>query len=827
MRSKLLSWGSALLIVGLLSGGCATMQKSKSGGKQQAQAQRGQKGGIQPYSKVITSKAETDDGLFDVHKIDDSYFYEIPNELLDREMLMVSRIAKTATNLGYGGEKLNTQTVRWQRKGDKILLRTVSYQNTANDTLPVFQSVQNSNFEPIVYSFPIKALSKDTSGVVIEVTDLFTKDVPVLGLDQNSRRRYGVRRLDGDRTFMEHIHSYPKNIEVRAVLTYNATNPPSNESTNSISLEVNHSMVVLPEEPMRVRNYDPRVGFFSVNQTDYGTNTQQAKQKNYITRYKLVPKDIEAYKRGELVEPVEPIVYYIDPATPKKWRPYLKQGVEDWQEAFEAAGFKNAIIAKDPPTKEENPDWSPEDVRYSVIRYFASDIRNAYGPHVNDPRTGQILESDIGWYHNVMSLLRDWYFVQTAAANPEARGQHFETEVMGQLIRFVSSHEVGHTLGLPHNWGSSNAVPVDSLRSPSYTSTHGTAPSIMDYARFNYIAQPEDGVKRFFPQIGEYDKWAIKWGYTYFPDADSPEEEEETLNEWVLSHAGDPVYFYGRQTGNQIDPRSQREDLSNDAMEASRLGIANLERILDHLEEWTYKENSFYGEMSEIYTSLVGQYNLYIGHVARNIGGMYETPKTYNQDGPVYSMVSEEKQRDAMAFMNEYVFQTPEWMIKPDVIRNFDGTGIAYNIRRSQANGLNIVLDMMRLARMIEAEAIHGDDTYTPIEMLDDVRGSVWTELDNGSTIDTYRRNLQRAYLERMEYMMTNELPDIPNAWKEYFGWTDVDVSQSDIRALVRDQLTTLDNEIDRAIRRTNNRATKAHLNDAKARIKEILDTEE
>jgi hypothetical protein len=820
-------WSVGLLLIGLLGGGCASTQKSGKSEQAKQQRLRGQEADIKPYSKVITGKAETDEGLFDVHKIDDSYYYEISNDLLDREMLMVSRIAKTATNLGYGGEKNNTQTVRWQRKGDKILLRRVSYENTANDTLPVYKSVQNSNFEPIIYTFPIKALNKDTSGVVIEVTDLFTSDVPALGLSQGAREYYQVRRLDGDRTFMEHINSYPENIESRVAMTYTAMNPPSNESTGSISLEMNHSMVLLPKEPMRVRRYDPRVGYFSVSTTDFGSEAQEAESKSFVTRYKLVPKDIEAYKRGELVEPVNPIVYYIDPATPKKWRPYLKQGVEDWQVAFEEAGFKNAIIAKDPPSKEENPDWSPEDVRYSVIRYFASDIRNAYGPHVHDPRSGQILESDIGWYHNIMSLLRDWYFVQTAAANEEARGQEFETEVMGELMRFVSAHEVGHTIGLPHNWGSSYAVPVDSLRSPSYTATHGTAPSIMDYARFNYIAQPEDGVEHFFPKVGEYDKWAVKWGYSYFPEAESVEEEEEMLNEWTMDRADDPVYFYGRQTGNQIDPRSQREDLSNDAVEASKLGIANLKRILPKLEEWTYQENEFYGEMSEIYNSLVGQYNLYIGHVARNIGGIYETPKTYNQDGPVYDMVSEEEQRRAMEFLDEEVFQTPEWMIEPDIIRNFEGAGIAYTIRRSQVNGLNTALDMMRLARMIEAEALYGDETYTPIEFLDDVRNSIWAELDNGGTIDTYRRNLQRAYLERMEYMMTNELPDIPNAWKSYFGWTDVDVSQSDIRALVREQLTTLDNEIDRGLRRTNDRASEAHLNDAQARIDDILNPDD
>lgn len=827
MNSKVLRVfkGLAFMILGVsLLSSCATSQKAASS-SQKGDQRNGRKSenGMKPYSEVITDDAETDEGLFDVHKIDKDYFYEIPDSLLSREMLLVSRIAETQNEIGYGGEKLNTQVVRWQKKDDKILLRHVTYENVAADSLPVYKAVQNSNFEPIIASFDIKSLGKDSSGVVINVTDLYAKDVPALGLQSSRRERYRVRRLDTERSYIDHINSYPQNIEARNWMTYEASNPPSSSSTGTISLEINHSMVLLPGKPMDTRSYDQRVGYFSVQQTDYGTDQYKAKDVQYITRYKLVPKDKEAYLNGELVEPVNPIVYYIDPATPKEWRPYLKQGVEDWQKAFEAAGFKNAIIAKDPPSKEENPEWSPEDVRYSVIRYFASDIQNAYGPNVHDPRTGQILESDIGWYHNVMNLLRNWYFVQTAAANPDARAVNFEEEVMGELVRFVSSHEVGHTLGLPHNWGSSYAFPVDSLRSPSFTSTHGTAPSIMDYARFNYVAQPGDGVEDFHPAIGEYDKWSIKWGYTWFPDSMSKEEKEAKLNEWTREKAGDPVYFYGRQSGSKIDPRSQNEDLGNDAMKASELGIANLKRITSNLVKWTERDGANYEELQELYANVIGQWGRYMGHVTKNIGGVYENYKTYNQEGPVYTFVPQETQKRAMNFLNDYAFATPSWMIEQDVLSRTNQSTVVDNIRTAQANVLEEVTDPQRIARLIEFDARSSEDTYDAFEMMDDLRNGLWSELDDNKAIDVYRRNLQRAYLERMEYLMTNELPSIPRAFKEFIGWTDVDVSQSDIRPIVRDQLQMLLEDIERTQSRVRDRATRAHLADVAVRIENIL----
>jgi hypothetical protein len=621
-----------LILAASLTTGCSIFQgKKKAPSKSTASAKRpSKKGGIQPYDKVITKKAKSDAGLFTVHHLDDKYFYEIPDSLLEREMLMVTRIAKTAAGIGFGGGKQNTQTLRWQRKNDNILLRVVSHQIVAADSLPVSIAVENSNFEPILYSFPIKAVKKDSinNNVVIDVTDFFTKDVKAIGFPQRARSRYKISRLDGDRSYIDTLRSYPRNIESRHVKTYFSSAPPSNGSVQSISLEMSNSMILLPDNPMKRRYFDQRVGWFARGQQDYGLDEQKTKTVTYLDRWRLEVKeeDRAAFERGELVTPKKQIVYYIDPATPMKWRKFIKQGIEDWQVAFEAAGFKEAIIAKDAPTKEEDPDWSPEDVRYSVVRYLASPIPNANGPHVSDPRTGEILESDINWYHNVMTLLRNWFFVQTAAINPDAQMTKFDDEVMGRLIRFVSSHEVGHTLGLPHNMGSSVAYSVEDLRSPEFTKKYGTAPSIMDYARFNYIAQPEDGDVALMPNIGPYDKYSIMWGYKPILDK-SAEDEKEVLDQWILEKAGDPIYRFGRQQFGVIDHTSQTEDLGDDSMKASEYGIKNLKRIIPNLNKWTGEEGEDYEELETMYGQVLGQFNRYMGHVTGNIGGVKETYK--------------------------------------------------------------------------------------------------------------------------------------------------------------------------------------------------------
>lgn len=783
------------------------------------------KGAIQPYDKVITEDAETDEGLFHIHKIDDKYFFEIPNDMLERDMLMVTRIAKTASGIGFGGGKTNTQMLRWERKDKNILLKIISTQVTAADSLPISEAVKNSNLDPILASFAIKAISKDSSGVVVEATDLLTKDIKPLGLPQFYRTSFRVTRLDNDRSYVERVSSYPENIELRHVKTYIAGNSPSSSADGSITIEMSNSMILLPEEPMQRRLYDRRVGWFARGTTDYGLDVQQSKTIRYLDRWRLEVKDedIEKFKRGELVEPKKQIVYYIDRATPKKWVKYIKQGVEDWQAAYEAAGFKNAIIAKEAPSPEEDPDWSPEDVRYSTVRYLASPIPNANGPHVSDPRSGEILESDINWYHNVMTLLRRWFFVQTAAINPSAQSPEFDDEVMGRLIRFVSSHEVGHTLGLPHNFGSSNAYPVDSLRSATFTQKMGTAPSIMDYARFNYIAQPGDDGVALMPNIGEYDKYSISWGYRPILEANSPEEELPTLRKWIEDKNGDPLYRYGRQ-GNSNDYTAQSEDLGDDAMKASAYGIANLKVIMDNLRDWTYVEGSDYSELEEMYGEVRSQFNRYMGHVRTYVGGVKEDYKTVDQEGKVYTHAPKAKQKEAVAFLNENLFNTPKWMLDTEIIGRLQDYGAVEGMRSLQVGTLNNLLEWRKLGRIIENSTFYGNDAYSITELMTDLRNGIWSELPRGRAIDTYRRALQRAHVERLETLLTEELNE-PAAFRSFRG-PGIEASQSDIRPVVRAELNTLLSRVNNALPRTSDAMTKIHLQDISKRIDSILNPE-
>ncbi|WP_396636916.1 zinc-dependent metalloprotease [Maribacter sp. R77961] len=783
---------------------------------------------IKPYNKVITKDAQTDKGLFDVHVVEDKHYYEIPDSLFNKEMLMVSRISKTASRIGFGGGKINTQVLRWEKKDKKVLVRVVSHDVVAADSLPVHEAVVNSNFEPVLYAFDIKALKKDSlnPATVIEVDNIFTKDTKAFGMPEFYRKRYKVSRLDESRSFIESIKSYPLNVEARHVKTYLASAAPSNGSLGSISVEINNSMVLLPEEPMKRRYFDRRVGWFARGQVDYGLDAQESKTITFLDRWRLEVKDedIEKYTRGELVEPKKQIVYYVDRATPKQWVPFIKQGIEDWQVAFEAAGFKNAIIAKDPPTKEEDPEWSPEDVRYSVVRYLASPIPNANGPHVSDPRSGEILESDINWYHNVMTLLRNWFFVQTAAINPDARGVDFEDEVMGRLIRFVSSHEVGHTLGLPHNMGSSVAYPVDSLRSASFTKKYGTAPSIMDYARFNYIAQPGDEGVALMPDIGVYDKYAIQWGYKPILDK-TAEEEKKTLDSWILKHAGDPLYRFGhQQVGDIVDPSSQTEDLGDDAIKASTYGIANLKRIVPKLVEWTKEDGKNYDDLETLYGQVISQYNRYMGHVSNNIGGVYEHHKTYEQEGAVYTPVAKAHQANCMTFIQEELFQTPDWLLDQDIFGKTQYSGFVERIRSIQVRTLNNMLSLGKMARLIENETANGSEAYSLIAMMSDLRKGIWSELPSGRKIDTYRRNLQKAHIDRLAYLMTAENQGKKPAFGGYQKSTVVNTSQSDIRSLARAELNSLKREIRNAASRTSDRMSKYHLQDTAERITMILD---
>ena len=823
--TKQFSYKLLLVALSLSVSGCAVFQSQDKKGTAQTseKPEANDKNGIKAYDKVITKNAKTNKGLFTVHQIDEKYFYEIPDSLFSREMLTATRISKTATGIGWGGGMQNNQLHRWEKKNNQILLRVVSTAIYAADSLPIYEAVVNSNFEPVLYAFPVKAIKKDSIGsnYVIDVTDMYGKDVMALGLSDDERKEYKVTRLDESRSYIDTIRTYPENIEVRHVKTYLAGNPPSNASTGSITIELNNSMILLPKVPMDRRYFDQRVGWFARSQTDYGLDAQESKTVRYISRWRLEVKDedVEKFNRGELVEPKKQIVYYVDRATPKQWVPFIKQGIEDWQVAFEAAGFKNAIIAKDPPTVEEDPHWSPDDVRYSVVRYLASPIPNANGPHIADPRSGEIIESNINWYHNVMTLLRNWYFVQTAAINEDARGVQFKDEVMGRLIRFVSSHEVGHTLGLPHNMGSSVAYPVEKLRDPAFTKEFGTAPSIMDYARFNYIAQPGDGEVALMPDIGPYDKYSISWGYRPILDKKGT-EEKPILDQWILEKAGDPLYRFGRQQGGVIDPSSQTEDLGDDAMLASHYGILNLKRIVPNLKEWTAEDGKNYDDLQTMYGQVLGQYNRYMGHVTSNVGGIYEMYKAYDQEGAVYTHVDKATQKRAMEFLHKELFETPTWLIDQEIFNRIEYDGNIERIRNSQERALSNLLDFGRMARLMENSQVNGNDAYSLLNMMTDVRTGIWSELNRGGQIDQYRRNLQRAYIARMEHLMTQQ-QETGSGWRS--AGSSINVAQSDIRPIVRGELVTLQRNIRNAANRSNDQLTRYHLLDALERIDLIL----
>lgn len=757
------------------------------------------------YTDIITEDAETSTGLFKTHKVKDKHYFELSDSILEKEILVVSRISGFVKNLNFGGAGVKSrpqQVIRFQKMDDNILMRSVSYSSVAEEGSPIYESVKNNNFEPIVMLFPIATYSADSTSYVIDIKDLFTKDIEMIGaVSPGQRKDFGLKGVDSKRSFITKMKSFPENVLVKHVLTYSGGEDlPDNSLTGTMSVEMTQSFITLPDVPMQSRLYDSRVGYFSINQIDYSLDEQKAATRRYITKWRLEPSDPEAYARGELVEPKKQIVYYIDPATPKEWAPWIKAGVDDWQKAFEAAGFKNAIVGKYAPTKEEDPDWDPEDVRYSVIRYISTDIQNAQGPHVHDPRSGEIIESDIMWYHNVMNLLRNWYFVQTAAINPEARSPKFKEEVMGRLIQFVSAHEVGHTLGLPHNMGSSVAYSVDSLRSPTFTKKMGTAPSIMDYARFNYVAQPEDGDVGLMPDIGPYDKWSIMFGYKHF-EGQTTDSERAIINEMIKERADDPIYRYGRQRGLPLDHTAQTEDLGDDSMYASELGIENLKRIVPNLIEWTGEEGKEFENLDELYGNITGQFRRYIGHVVSNVGGVKEVYKTYDENEVTYVPNDIEKQKRAMQFLDDQLFETPTWLIDEDILRRIEADGNIDRIEGLHNYAIRILFNGDRLDRLADNESINGASTYTLSNLFNDSEKMIFSYTNP----DVYQRVLQRTYVDQMIEMI------------------DDDSSNSDARALARQSLASVASDTKR-LRRRGSSITKAHFADLRSVILNALE---